>query len=39
MVVWRVTGGREPYFNRRPFEKVDPAVASGAVQVAEEPAG
>ena len=39
MVVWRVAGGGESYFQRRPFEAVDPAVASGAVQVADDPAG
>ena len=38
MVVWRVAGGGERFFARRPFEAVDPAVASGAVRVAEEPA-
>jgi amino acid transporter len=37
MVVWRVAGGGEGYFKRRPFETVDPAVASGAVQVADDP--
>ena len=30
-------GGHERFFGRRPFEAVDPAVASGAVHVAEEP--
>lgn len=37
MVVWRFAGGHERFFARPPFETVDPAVASGAVQV-EEPA-
>ena len=38
MIVWRVAGGGDGYFSRRPFETVDPAVASGAVQVADDPA-
>jgi len=37
MVVWRVSGGGERYFHRHAFETVDPAVASGAAQVADDP--
>ncbi len=29
LVVWKLRGG-ERFFGRRPFEKVDPAVASGS---------
>jgi len=36
MVVWRVVGGHERYFHRRAFETVDPAIASGVAQVAED---
>ena len=33
LVVWRWTGsGHERFFERKPFEAVDPAVASGQVK-------
>ena len=38
MIVWRLAGGSERFFARRPFETVDPAVASGEVRVEEDPA-
>ena len=35
LVLWRLLGSHERFFGRRPFEAVDPEVASGQVKVAE----
>jgi hypothetical protein len=34
--MWRLLGHHERYFARRPFEAVDPDVATGKVKVATE---
>jgi hypothetical protein len=34
MILWRLFGHHERYFTRKPFEAVDPDVASGLVKVA-----
>ena len=35
LVLWRLLGSHERFFGRRPFEAVDPEVASGQIKVAE----
>ena len=37
MIVWRLVGDHGSFFARRAFERVDPAVAAGAVRVEEDP--
>jgi hypothetical protein len=35
LVLWRLFGHHERFFARKPFEVVDPAVATGEVRMAE----